>query len=393
MLDARISCHARRRELSQAVQVFNSIADHGLLPSTSSYHSLLHAYSKSGHPPYGIQESIALEAESVFKTMVQAGHRPSLFAFQWLMETQARAGLASKAVETFDLLVQHGKVPDAYSLTNLVDAYARAKQPLKAQEIFDAKIAEHDIQLTIANWNALLGAYAKAGHMDGAYATWQKMLKHKVVPNAVTQRVLAMAFGGNPQMASALVAEAQKLQDAAAAEPDGTPTERPDFPGNKARQHSWQMQAVGAGIGPRGPFVLDLHGLSKPAAGLALQNRLQFFARNPELLSGPGPLPKRDLIIITGIGRNSFTSTPADSMRTAVQQQLVLLKLPCKVGTNEGRVYVSHEALFQYVRQEQRSSTLRTFLHEASLRYLMVFGGVSGIFAATYVIPKLLEGQ
>lgn len=47
---------------------------------------------------------------------------------------------------------------------------------------------------------------------DGAYATWQKMLKHKVVPNAVTQRVLAMAFGGNPQMASALVAEAQKLQ-------------------------------------------------------------------------------------------------------------------------------------------------------------------------------------
>lgn len=62
------------------------------------------------------------------------------------------------------------------------------------------------------------------------------------------------------------------VQDAAAAEPDGTPTERPDFPGNKARQHSWQMQAVGAGIGPRGPFVLDLHGLSKPAAGLALQN-------------------------------------------------------------------------------------------------------------------------
>lgn len=47
---------------------------------------------------------------------------------------------------------------------------------------------------------------------DGAYATWQKMLALKVVPNVVTQRVLALAFGGNPQMASALVAEAQKLQ-------------------------------------------------------------------------------------------------------------------------------------------------------------------------------------
>ena len=47
---------------------------------------------------------------------------------------------------------------------------------------------------------------------DGAYATWQKMLERKVVPNVVTQRVLALAFGGNPLMASALVAEAQKLQ-------------------------------------------------------------------------------------------------------------------------------------------------------------------------------------
>ena len=31
------------------------------------------------------------------------------------------------------------------------------------------------------------------------------------------------------------------------------------------------MQAVQSGIGPRGPFTLDLHGLSKPAARLALQ--------------------------------------------------------------------------------------------------------------------------
>ena len=114
MLDAQISCHARRNELSQAVHVFNSIKSHGLLPSSSSYYSLLHAYSKvchlpdscgslsahtdhklklpsptqSGHPPYGIDASVALEAETVFKAMVQAGHRPTNFAFHWLMETQ-----------------------------------------------------------------------------------------------------------------------------------------------------------------------------------------------------------------------------------------------------------------------------------------------------------------
>ena len=49
-------------------------------------------------------------------------------------------------------------------------------------------------------------------------------------------------------------------------------TDRLDFPGSKHQQHTWQMDAVSAGIGPRGPFLLDLHGLSKPAARLALQN-------------------------------------------------------------------------------------------------------------------------
>ena len=47
---------------------------------------------------------------------------------------------------------------------------------------------------------------------DGAYAVWQKMVALKVVPNAITQRVLATAFGGNPHMAASIVQEAQKLQ-------------------------------------------------------------------------------------------------------------------------------------------------------------------------------------
>ena len=78
---------------------------------------------------------------------------------------QAKAALPDKASETFDLFLQHGHTADSYTLTALVDAYARANQPLKAQECFDTKTAEHGIPLTVVNWNTLLGAYAKGGHM------------------------------------------------------------------------------------------------------------------------------------------------------------------------------------------------------------------------------------
>ena len=52
---------------------------------------------------------------------------------------------------------------------------------------------------------------------DGAYATWQKMVALKIVPNVITQRALASAFSNNPQMAAALVKEAQQLQASSSA--------------------------------------------------------------------------------------------------------------------------------------------------------------------------------
>lgn len=61
------------------------------------------------------------------------------------------------------------------------------------------------------------------------------------------------------------------VQEAGAAEPNPTRM-RDHLKGHKLGQHAWRMHAMEAGIGSRGPFVLDLHGLSKAAAGLAIQN-------------------------------------------------------------------------------------------------------------------------
>lgn len=47
---------------------------------------------------------------------------------------------------------------------------------------------------------------------DGTYAVWQRMVKANVGSDEITQRLLAVAFGNNPQMANALVHEAKCIQ-------------------------------------------------------------------------------------------------------------------------------------------------------------------------------------
>lgn len=123
-----------------------------------------------------------------------------------------------------------------------------------------------------------------------------------------------------------------------------------------------------------------------------VMQRLQYLVGKPDLLEDPRS-KGQPLVIITGIGRNSFTGVTAESMKAEVHNQLLQMELPCEPGSNRGRLHISFEALYQYVQQDKRSSTLSAFLHEASIRYLMVFSGVSGLLAATYVIPKVLANS
>ncbi|DBA95931.1 TPA: hypothetical protein ACH3X1_001456 [Trebouxia sp. C0004] len=309
-----------------------------------------------------------------------------------------------RAFQTYQEMLAKGHEATSYSINILLDACARGNQPARGQEIFDKELPLHNIEISCTEWNSLLSVYNAAGDMtsdmlhgaatcvgtllqDRAYAVWQRMVNAGVVPNEVTQRILVHCFRNNLQMASALIKEARQLRMAAEVDPT-----KPKIVSRIVRgQQTSQVHIMEGSIGPRGPFVLDLHGLSKPAAQLALQHRLEYFVDEPNLFRA-GRRLKPNFLIITGQGTHSHVSVAADSMQTVVTNALENIQLVYRFQKHRpGNVQVQYDALCKYARQEAQSSAVSTFLHEASFRYLMVFGGVSGLCGAMYVIPKLLS--
>lgn len=75
-------------------------------------------------------------------------------------------------------------------------------------------VARYGLHLCLLQLSVLhcLVANALFSLQDETYAVWQRMIKASVVPDEITQRLLAVAFGNNPTMANALVRDARRMQ-------------------------------------------------------------------------------------------------------------------------------------------------------------------------------------
>ncbi|KAL0055686.1 hypothetical protein WJX82_003200 [Trebouxia sp. C0006] len=302
-LNAVITMYARMRQLDKALATFSKLTSTPKLsPNAKSYRAVLLAYARPSHAGFNLEPFVAAEAEAVFKSMVDAGHVATRIAYHWLMMAQGKAGLVDRAFLTYQEMLAKGHEASTHSVNILLDACARANQPARGQEFFDTEIPLRNIEISHTEWNSLLSLYNAARDMDGAYAVWQRMVKAGVVPDEVTQRILVQCFRNNLQMASALVKEARQMM--MAAEADATKPKIMSKKGIVRGQQTSQVHIMEGSIDNRGPFVLDLHGLSKPAAQLALQHRIEYLVDRPDLFqAAAGRQLRPTFLIITGQGR------------------------------------------------------------------------------------------
>ena len=137
---------AKHRQPELAAQVYRRLCeerrgDKEPWPlSTGVYISLLNVFAKSEHPPYGVSERWARQADAVAEEALASGIRPPQVLFHTWMECLAKAGEPEAARRVLERMHSAGVRADAYTFTILFTALRRAGQTQGAREIFERLI-------------------------------------------------------------------------------------------------------------------------------------------------------------------------------------------------------------------------------------------------------------
>ncbi|KAL4423402.1 hypothetical protein ABPG77_009980 [Micractinium sp. CCAP 211/92] len=293
-----------------------------------AYSTIITALSRAEHPPYDLPRRYAAMAAEAFREMRQRGLEPNVVVWHSLMACQAKAALPDEAFATYRAMLAAGVRPTPHTFSMLVSACGRARQPRRAADVVERLMPQAGIAPQLPVWNALLGAYGRAGSVDAAYEAWVRMLDSGATPDDLTERALALAFASHPALAADVVAEARQI--------------RQSRQGSAAAEAEAQKNGTGEGDGEEGGVGSDEDAAAAAAAAAGrpremrapyrLQRHRQASLPIDELATGQrSHTPLAQLLQVvqgSGSGSSSGSGGAAEAEQRGLQaRQLLLLDL------------------------------------------------------------------
>eukprot|EP00892_Ulva_mutabilis_P001450 jgi/Ulvmu1/11305/UM074_0020.1 len=212
MFDMLVNLHARRHDMRSAFAVQGLLRDHGLEPSLYLYNSLLVACLRAVPSGYTLPPAAVAAAEGVLREMAERGVQRDYTSYSIAMDVYAKAGMFPETEAQLELLRRAGHAATAKEYTSLIEACKRSNRAARAAHVLYTEMPAAGLLPDSLTWNALLGTYGRNGDIDGAYATWQEMMRRRIPPTEVTERELAEAFSSSPAFAADLVQQCKSFR-------------------------------------------------------------------------------------------------------------------------------------------------------------------------------------
>ena len=186
----------------QAHSVFKHLVDEGHKPSLVTYTTLLTALTNQR-----MFESIP----SLLAQVELAGLRPDSIFFNALINAFVEAKRMGEAINTFWKLKHSGCHPTTSTFNTLIKGYGIAGKPEESQRVFDMMGVEESGRPNLTTYNILVKAWCDQRNLEEAWHIVGKMRAGGVEPDIVTYNTIASAYANNDETwrAEELIVEIQ----------------------------------------------------------------------------------------------------------------------------------------------------------------------------------------
>ncbi|KAJ3077983.1 hypothetical protein HK102_004816 [Quaeritorhiza haematococci] len=178
--------------LSEAQDLLKVMREKGLRPTIRTYSALIKSFVQH------YAEADPSSVESTYTEMRNDGISPDPLFFNVLFHFYARRGDLLRAESLLTEMKSSNLVPDNYTFSTLIHAFGNGGSIQQAEQLFEDAISSGVADEAV--FNTMIKMYVKAGNLEAAVASLERMREHGVSPSAVTLTTLLSAHAQHEKL-------------------------------------------------------------------------------------------------------------------------------------------------------------------------------------------------